>query len=200
MNCTIRLVEELVAAVTSDLRRSHPFAYERVGFLHARVARVGHRQDRAGCEASERYDAAGVTVGRGEKAGWGWIVLPVEYVPVRDDRYMPDDEVGARIDGAAVREQMQAALTLGVSVLHVHLHEHDGMPGFSPTDMEGLPRVLRALHDAAPDVPHAALILSRDSACSVAICPRSNGVLVNANVTVIGRPMRFAWAEEHRHG
>src|SRR5438270_13963485 len=94
MTCSVRMTRKFADAVVADLRRQHPWAFERVGFLYCETTRVGDH----------------------------WTMYPTYYDPVADERYLHDDSVGAAIDGAAVRRAMQRALDTRLGTLHVHLH------------------------------------------------------------------------------
>ena len=165
MSCVVRVPEALTERVRADLRRPHPFAFERVGFLHARVSRVDNSN---------------------------WLVLPYAFYAVPDGQYIRDDLVGARIDGASIRTQMERALESGVTVVHVHLHEHRGRPRFSSTDREGHGPLLRALHNAESNVPHGAMVLSQDSAIAVFRTPGDDSLRLASKIAIVGRPLRLS--------
>lgn len=173
MMCALRITDELIQAARTDLRRPHPFAGERIGFFHARAADAGAE---------------------------GWLILPFIYQAVPDHQYLRDHSVGARINGTAIRSQMERALSPGLSVIHVHLHDHRGRPAFSGTDRRGHGPLLSALQNAGPDVPHAAMVLSDDSAAAVVLLPKQQELQVATKVTVLGRPMRLLGVEGELYG
>lgn len=162
MKITVRIPASLIDRARNDLCRPHPTAAERVGFFHARNA----------FSASE-----------------GWFLYPHRYVEVRDSHYVLDRSVGARISGDAIREQTQASLDRQISVLHVHVHEHHGTPVPSPTDRRSYPPLLKSLRNAAPKIPHGALILSQDSIVGLALCPNSESAFPIDKIVAIGRPI-----------
>lgn len=65
MNIRFKITSALLATVRIDLRRPHPFAHERVGFL-----------------------AAGLAAAHDEL-----LILARDYRPVRDDEYLRDPSV-----------------------------------------------------------------------------------------------------------
>lgn len=93
MRVAFKITRALLNNVLDDLRRSHPFAAERVGFVSCRVGRL---------EPS------------------GWVVLAHNFHPVADDDYLRDRTVGAMMGPAAIRKALQIALSNEVCVFHVH--------------------------------------------------------------------------------
>jgi hypothetical protein len=145
-----------------DLRRPHPHALERVGFVYGRVA--------AGADA---------------------LVLLTRYLPVPDERYVRDPSVGARIDGDALRAGMQAALDRGDGVFHAHLHEWPGRPGFSWADEAELPGLVPAFRAVSRNQPAGLFLLSPDSAIADVWLPGSDLRQRARRVTVGGTPTLF---------
>ncbi len=130
----------------ADLRRPHPFAFERVGFF---TATAGALAD-------------------------GVVLLPFDYIVVPDDGYMPDEEFGALLNAGAFRLARQRARSQRVSVVHVHLHEHTGLPGFSSIDRRETDHFMPDFLKVRPDLPHAALVFSDDRAtarCWTSVSP-----------------------------
>lgn len=164
MNCTIRIPSDVAEEAIADLHRPHQFAAERIGFLHARPATIGAH---------------------------GCILIAFRYLSVPDHQYVRDRTVGARIDGAAIRSQMEICLAEGVSVLHLHLHEFEGGAGFSPTDREGYPALFRSLRNAAPNAPHGALVLAPDGAYAEVLMPGNDDPVPARKIVIVGRPMKF---------
>lgn len=160
----VRLARGLYDRVLEDLRRPHPFAYERVGFLSARPGAAGD----------------GLR-----------LVLLTDYHPVPDHQYVKDSGCGARINSDAIREAMQRVLDTGAGSLHVHLHEHHGVPRFSDTDADETPRVVAGLRTVGPALPHGMLLLSDDRAEAWVWLPGEAQHTRAARITVVGRPMGF---------
>ena len=145
----------------ADLLRPHPFAAERVGFIACKPA------------ASRS----------------GTLLLAADYRPVADEDYVPDMRVGAMMGPAAIRKALQWAYNVRLSIIHVHLHDHDGAPGFSTTDLRETAKFVPDFFHVRPDLPHGALVLSRDSA--IARCwliPGAPPVWAE-KVTIVGSPL-----------
>jgi hypothetical protein len=161
MKVQLRLCEELVQRVQRDLARPHPVAFERVGFLKA-------------------------------TAGWlpdgGIVLIAFEYLEVAEAAYIADDHVGARITGAGFRPARQAALSEPVSMIHIHMHDHLGMPGFSRTDAQESAIFMEDFVKVRPSMPHAAVILSRDSV--VGRCWRKGAPVTRIEtISIVGAPI-----------
>lgn len=163
MNFILRCTEELYAAALTDLRRPHPFAYERVGFFS--TASVDAHENR--------------------------LVLLTGYHPVPDGHYLRSRKVGAMLGPEAIRTALGRALAERTGQLHVHLHEHDGEPIPSPTDSRELPPLAQSLGRAAPDQTSGYAILSNDAAWAELYPPPSHKPVVASRWTVIGFPLRF---------
>jgi hypothetical protein len=107
MKLVFRIEGKLLDRIRADLRRPHPFAHERVGFISAKAGAL---------------PADGLTI------------MAVDYHPVADDHYLDDPRVGAMMGSAAISKALEIAYRTNSSMFHVHLHEHAGTPQFSPTD------------------------------------------------------------------
>lgn len=138
MTTTFKITRRLFAAVQTDLVRRHAFASERVGWL---ICRVGDASDGS------------------------LIVLAHEYQPVADTDYLNDPSVGAMMGPAAIRKALQVALSQRASVFHVHLHNHRGPPRLSGTDTRETAKFVPDFWNVRPELPHGAVVLSRDAAC-----------------------------------
>jgi hypothetical protein len=132
----IRIPAEIYKAVFADLRRPHPFAAERVGFLSASYKRY------------QKNEA---------------IITITEYHTVPDDHYIRDSSVGAKINGDAIRACMQRIINTKKGCFHVHLHEHRSRPSPSPTDQNGLPPLVQSFFNVNPKFANGFLIFSKDS-------------------------------------
>lgn len=133
MRVTFKLTRRMFTAIQDDLRRSHPFAFERVGWLRCRV---------------------------GDAADGGLIVLAHDYHPVADTDYIDDPSVGAMMGAGAIRKALQIALNDRVSIFHVHMHAHPGRPRFSRVDTRETVKFVPDFWSVRPDMPHGAIILS----------------------------------------
>jgi molybdopterin/thiamine biosynthesis adenylyltransferase len=158
----LRIPRRLLEAVHADLDRPHPVASERVGFLEVRL---------------------------GNQDGDERILLASGYFPVLDEHYLDDPTVGAAINGDAIRGALFRAMTANVGVLHVHRHEHRGVPSFSKIDRSSYPAIARNLRVVAPSCAHGAIVLSRDSATAGVWLPNLEDE-TTCRVVSVGRPMR----------
>ncbi|HEY3412809.1 MAG TPA: hypothetical protein VGM51_07100 [Armatimonadota bacterium] len=158
----LRIGRSLYDHVLSDLRRPHPFAFERVGFLYATSGNV---------------------------AGDPYLALAVDYDAVADADYVNDPTCGARIGSDAIRRAMQRVLSTNVSAFHVHVHEHRGTPALSRTDRRGLPGVVEALRNACPQQAHGLVVLSKDHGIAEVWLPGSDRPRSAGRVTIVGAPM-----------
>lgn len=160
MNYQLRLSEVIYGQIQKDLARPHPFALERIGFLSA------------------RSDAS------------GRIFLGYEYVPVAENDYLPDDEVGAKIGSGAIRAALQRVLSTGDSVFHVHKHDHPGQTRMSRVDAKSLCELMPSFHSASPRARHGALILSQNEATAWIWDQESRIFAPVERTTIIGFPLK----------
>lgn len=161
----IRLPRSLLDHIRTDLERPHAHAYERIGFLFARV--------------SEKMDT----------------LLAIEYVPVSDTSYISDDSVGAKIDSSAIRSALQKALTDEVAVFHVHAHMNLGIPRMSWTDVESLSKLVPSFYSANPNAVHGAIILSEDSAGGWIWDQETSKFLPTDRIVSVGFPTKIFFGE-----
>jgi hypothetical protein len=164
----IRLSRVLVEEMKTDLRRPHPFAAERVGFLS-------------------------VATGRGE--GGELLVLGLEYLPVKEDHYVEDPTVGVKIGVGAIRGAIDRVRLSRRGLFHVHLHEHRGVPRFSSTDRHEQPRLVESLRRVGGRVPHGMVVLSDDSATAWVWLPGEPQPVRPRSITIVGYPMTFITSE-----
>lgn len=157
MPVAVQLPRGLYHEILADLRRPHAHAAERVGFLYGRLV------------PAERP-----------------LVVMTRYVPVRDEWYVVDATVGARINGDAIRTAMQGVLNTGDGVFHTHLHEWPGAPSFSRTDREELPRLIPAFQAVGPAQATGLFLLGPDSAIAEVWLPGARGPERAVRVSVVG--------------
>jgi len=164
MNITLRIPGRLKGMVLNDLRRPHAFAHERVGFLCCKQASVPS----------------------------GHLLLAYKYVPIKDEQYIEDHSVGAKFDSSAIRDAMQLALTEGVAMLHVHLHDHVGEPRMSGTDIREMQALMPCFVNLCPERVHGALVLSMDAAVAKVWGTKlpDEGAPVS-KITSVGATIRF---------
>ena len=107
MRVRFKITTGLLASIRADLGRPHTFAYERVGFVSAAVAR----------------------------SAWGVLILAQGHHPVADEDYLRDPSVGAMMGPDAIRKAMELAFMKKVSIFHMHSHGGPGIPRFSGVDL-----------------------------------------------------------------
>ncbi|HKW22798.1 MAG TPA: hypothetical protein VJO13_15535 [Ktedonobacterales bacterium] len=164
----IRLTRPLVEGMQADLRRPHPYAVERVGFLFAR---------------------------KGSGPPGTTLLFPIEYHAVPDDQYIEGLALweGAAINGDAMRSAMERVMATKLSALHVHLHDHLGRPRLSRTDWRDLPDVARSFRHADPTLIHGGIVLSRDAATGAVWLPDVPiGEPALPRISIVGYPLRIA--------
>lgn len=169
MSVQIRLTRSLHNAIQADLRRPHPFAGERVGFLYGRQAQAG--------------------AGR-------LLILMTAYVPLGDERYVADPKVGARIDSTAIRSAMQGVIDRNEGVFHTHLHAWPGRPGFSRTDLAELPRLVSSFQTVGRSHAHGLFLLSDDQAYAQVWLPDRKTPTAASRINFVGFPMSLIEGEE----
>ena len=136
MKVCFKITTALLTMIRKDLKRPHPFAYERVGFVSA------------GLSAS----------------GDGVLGLAREYRSVRDDEYLRDPKVGAMMGPHAIRRALQWAIQEGVALFHVHSHGGRGIPSFSSIDLRENSKFVPDFFKVAPQCAHGAIVLSDTAA------------------------------------
>lgn len=164
MKVFFKITHTLLSQVTQDIMRPHSFAYERVGFLACRVGRTDTNE---------------------------WILLGSSYHPVADDDYLPDETVGALIGPDAIRKALQIGYNNPVSMVHVHMHDHRGMPKLSSTDKREMAKLIPDFWKVRPNLPHAAVVFSKDSVCGYVWEPVSKSIIAIADFTVVDAPLKF---------
>jgi molybdopterin/thiamine biosynthesis adenylyltransferase len=167
----LRIPQALHQLMLDDLRRPHSFADERVGFLHS----------------TSKVLADGTV-----------LVIATEYNRVNDEHYIEDDQVGAKINSAAIRAAMQRSLEKQGGCFHVHLHDHGGRPGPSRTDSNSLPSLVESLGNIAPNQANGFLILSQSSFWASIKIPGEKELLQPEVVSVVGKPMLLAFTGEKK--
>jgi hypothetical protein len=137
MTVFLKIRADLLASVRADLERSHPFAWERVGFLFAAAASIDEQD----------------------------LLLTIRsYMPVDDGDYVADRKVGAKIGSNAMRRAVEAAYRPASAILHVHTHHGSGIPSFSSVDLASAKEFVPGFFETAPRMPHGLLVLSDDAA------------------------------------
>lgn len=141
MNIYFKITDDLLNEIKRDLARPHDFAYERVGFISCRVGKVNSSD---------------------------WIILASTYIPVEDGHYIEGHSAGATIGSDAIRKMLQTAYDNPVSIVHIHEHPHYGKPCLSGIDQREMNKLIPNFWHVRPDLPHAAIVISKDSICGFA--------------------------------
>jgi hypothetical protein len=162
MKVRFKITSVLLRTIRIDLRRPHPFARERIGFISAGLSAVGD----------------------------GLLTLAREYRPVRDDDYLRDPSVGAMMGPEAIRNALQWAMQDGVALFHVHTHGGRGIPGFSRIDLQESAKFVPDFFKVAPQCVHGAIVLSDTAAHGQVWFGRSQPHHFIAHFTEIGVPLR----------
>lgn len=137
MKVRFKITAALLTTIRIDLRRPHPFAQERVGFVSAGLSASGN----------------------------GLMVLAREYRPLCDDEYLRDPSVGAMMGSDAIRRALQWALQDGVALFHIHTHGGQGIPSFSSIDLRENAKFVPDFFKVAPQCAHGAIVLSDTAGC-----------------------------------
>jgi hypothetical protein len=160
----LRILRTLYDQIGQDLARQHEFAFERVGFVSAKL---------------------------GNRHSDEPVVLFRNHYPVADADYIDDPFAGARINSDAIRQPMQVVLDTGIGLFHVHCHAHQGRPRFSSMDLDETPRVVASLRVANPDEAHGMLLLSKDECVAHVWMPESDEPVRENRITIVGYPLRI---------
>lgn len=160
MNTIFRIEQRFLKAIQQDLSRHHSFALERVGFIACRVGQIQN----------------------------GFSILAERYFPVGDDDYEDGHEVGAMLGAAAIRKALQVAYNDRYCMIHVHRHDHHGMPRFSNVDLSESAKLIPNFWNVRPELPHGTVVLSFDAMAGMAWDPRTKGRFTMRELTSVGRP------------
>jgi hypothetical protein len=163
MNFRFKIVTTLLAAVRLDLRRSHPFAHERVGFISAGLSAVGD----------------------------DILILARTYRSVQDQDYLPDSSFGAMMGPEAIRKALQWAMQSGNALFHVHTHGGRGVPEFSGIDLRENAKFIPDFCKVAPRCVHGAIVLSDSAARGQVRLGRDRPHTFIAKFTEVGAPLHI---------
>jgi hypothetical protein len=165
MKTHIKMTGALHNAMMSDLKRPHPFAAERVGFVFGKI---------------------------GSQVDGGRLILLTRYHSIPDEQYVDDDSVGARIGSDALTWAMQAVYHSRPNregIFHIHLHAHNGETGMSRTDKRETPKLIPGFQSVGRDAAHGIIILSLDHGTGWVWTRNSEEPTHAARISVIGAPI-----------
>lgn len=137
MRAEFKIPGKTLEEIRLDLKRPHPFAHERVGFLTAGIVGL---------------------------SGGNLILLCREYRPIDDTDYLRDPSVGAMIGPDAMRKGLQTAYGAKSALFHVHSHGGRGIPDFSSIDLRESATFVPSFFNVIPQMAHGIIVLSNDSA------------------------------------
>jgi hypothetical protein len=160
-----KITRQLRGEVLQHLARRHPFAAERVGFISCRPT----------------------------SSPSGLVILGVAFHTVADEDYLPDRRVGAMMGPAAIRKALEFAYNNQSSMFHVHMHDHDGEPRFSGTDLRETAKFVPNFFHVQPTLPHGALVLSRDSTIARCWVSADRQPVWMTKITIVGSPLSFIY-------
>jgi hypothetical protein len=161
MNLTLRIPQSVLCVARQDLARSHPFAYERIGFFR--------------CRPTVRSD----------------LIVITGYDAVPDEQYIENSGAGACIGRMAIQTAMQRILTHKVGQIHVHQHGHRGVPSPSSTDSANQPRLVSSFRNLGPQLPHGFIILSNTHAWGKFAVPGRRRFEKLRSISVVSARLEF---------
>ena len=165
MRTILKLTSALYDDLVQRLREPHDFAAERVAFLKCRPA----------------------------LSATSLLLLAGGVHHVEDGDYVDDPSAGATIGRSGLRKALQTAYTEAVSMVHVHLHEHRGRPGFSRTDLRENALFVPDFWNVQPQPSlMERSVFSFDSAVGQCWIPGSSSPS-GVEVAIVGCPMRCTW-------
>ncbi len=160
----IKLTGALYTEILNDLKRHHPFAAERVGFVSCRMGTLAD----------------------------GQLILLTGYHSIPDHEYEEDPSVGARIGSNAITWAMQAAYhgrAKREGIFHIHLHRHRGPTGMSGTDNRETPPMIPGFQSVGREAAHGIIILSLNHGSAWIWLPGEQESIHTASIAVIGCPI-----------
>ena len=162
MNIRFKITSALLGTIRADLRRPHPFAHERVGFISAGLA-AAHDE---------------------------LLILARDYTPLRDDEYLRAAGVGAMMGDQAIRSARQRAMDSRAAIFHVHTHGGHGIPGFSGVDNRENAKFVPNFVSVAPQCVHGAIVLSNTAGFGQVWIGRAASQPFITQFNEIGMPIR----------
>lgn len=159
----VKMTKSIYDTMRADLRRPHPFAYERVGFILA------------------RKEVSSETLS----------IFATNYHPILDSHYINDPDVGAKIGAAALRGIMERAYPTKECIIHVHLHDHSGPPRFSKADRIGYNQMIPSFHNIGGTAVHGGMVFSFDNAIGLIWTSKNKEPFFVNKLSIIGYPLEI---------
>lgn len=164
MKILIRMSKQFESGVRADLARGHAFAIERIGFMFSKTLRL---------------------------SGDEVLILVTRYFAVRDDEYIQDEEVGAKIGSSAIRRAMQEAMDSGDGAFHVHVHDFSSKPEFSGIDRQSAALLMPSFQTVAPNSAHGAFLFGAEGCVADVWLPNHRKAQRAAGISIAGHPLRI---------
>lgn len=164
----LKIPKALFDKVLDDLKRPHAFALERIGFISTKHKKLSNG-----------------TV----------VIFGIDYFAVDDENYIDDDEVGARINSAAIRIALQKVLDSGNGCLHVHFHALSfGIPEFSDTDFVDNPEIVKSFSYVNKNQVHGMIVLGNNASNAMGKISGDEAELTTVSkIVIVGYPMNFSF-------
>lgn len=162
MRASIKMTKSLCNEIRNDLLKPHPFAGERVGFLFVRQSKTD-------------FD--------------NFLLISTQYTSLPDNQYIYDSRVGAKINSTSIRNAMQRTMETNEGVLHIHMHDHIGEPGFSYVDKKELRMLIKSFQNANNKVAHGAMVFSHNEMFGIACLPGKNETIPFSKISTVGYPL-----------
>lgn len=164
----IKISKGLFDKILIDLKRPHPYAFERIGFIGTKHKKLNNGT---------------------------LLIFAVDYLPVEEENYIEDEDVGARINSNAIRKAMQYVLDSGNGCFHVHYHSFSYfLPEFSQTDFIDNPEIIKSFTHVNKSQVHGMLVIGNNSSNAMINVPESDFELKSVTkIIVVGYPMNFSF-------
>lgn len=163
MRVKLKIPSKLLDQIRKDLLRPHKLICERVGFIAC---------------------AAALSL-KGE-----FTLYAANYISVDDEDYEDPGLEGVKIGRSAIRKALHFAYKNRCSIIHTHLHGHNGTPHFSITDDIENRRMVPDFFNVQPNLPHGAVVLSSDSLIGNCWTKDEMEPMVFSMITEVGHNLR----------
>src|SRR5258708_24881396 len=93
---------------------------------------------------------------------------------------------------SAIRKALEIAYLRKVTMIHVHLHDHRGVPRFSSVDLTESAKFMPNFFHVVARLPHCAIVLSADHAAGLCWRPGHERPVYIDGIIEVGAPMRIS--------